>query len=93
MKKFAGVAQQIERRGVSHSEVASSNPAPRSVVQALAAGLKIDPASRRLGAGDGSAGMFRLSVDDILGRGDETLDVLAYLGGWLEGQQAKRKRG
>jgi len=36
--------------------------------------------------------MFRLSVDDILGRSDETLDVLAYLGGWLEGQQAKQRR-
>jgi hypothetical protein len=93
MKKFAGVAQPVERRGVSHSEVARSNLAPRSIHQALAAGLKIDPAARKLGAGDGNAGMFRLSVDDILGRSDETLDVLAYLGGWLEGQQAKRRRG
>lgn len=92
MKKFAGIAQQIERRGVSHSEVASSNPAPRSIQQALAAGFQLDPAALKLGAGDGAAGMFRLSVDDILGRGDD-IDALAYLRGWLEGDHARKRRG
>ena len=93
MKKFAGVAQRRERRGVSHSEVASSNPASRSIrpeLQAFVAGLQLDRVAWKLGAADGAAGIFRLSVDDILGRGDD-IDVLAYLRGWQEGQKTRRR--
>lgn len=68
-----------------------TTPALRSLQQALASGLQQDPAARRLGAGDGEAGLFRLTPDDILGRGED-LDVLAYLRGWLEGERAKRRR-
>lgn len=65
--------------------------APRSIHQAFASGLKLDPAAQKLGAGDGEAGLFRLTPDDILGRGDSDLDVLAYLRGWLAGECAKRR--
>lgn len=93
LKKSAGIAQPSERRS-SLPEGAGENPAPRSrLTQALAAGLQLDPAAKKLGAGDAAAGMFRLDVDDILGRTDESFDTLAYLRGWLEGRQAQRKRG
>ena len=97
MKKFAGVAQPDRAPDASHPEVASSNLAPRSIrpeLQAFAAGLRvIDPPAILLGYGDGARGLFRLSVDDPLGRGDGSIDALDYLRGWLEGRQANRRRG
>jgi hypothetical protein len=61
-------------------------------LQDMVAGLQQDPVTRKLGRADGEAGMFRLSVDDILGRGDD-IDVLAYLTGWLEGTRNRTKAG
>lgn len=90
-KKFAGIAQPLERRG-SLPEGAGENPAPRSIRQAIAAGLRIDPAVRQLGREDGLAGIFRLSVDDIVDQGED-FDVLAYLDGWAQGNSAKNRRG
>lgn len=102
MKKFAGVAQQIERREVSLPEVAGSNPASRSshdplgpLKRALAAGVTIDPAARKLGRDDGLAGYFRLSEDDILDSAlsrAPAIDVLAYAAGFLEGDIARRRK-
>lgn len=92
IKKFRGGSSVVERRGASHPEVAGSNPAPRSIrpeLQAFVAGLQMDRTAWKLGAADAAAGVFRLSVDDILGRGDD-IDVLAYLRGWTETHKAKR---
>lgn len=62
----------------------------RPVHRAMGAGLQLDPAARDLGAHDGAVGTFRLSVDQIRdGSGD--LDALAYLTGWVAGQQAKKR--
>jgi hypothetical protein len=90
MTKSRGGSSADRAPDASRQEVASSNLAPRSIYQAAAAGLKLDPPTVRLGADDGRAGMFRLTAGDILGRGDD-IDVLAYLRGWLEAERAKRR--
>jgi hypothetical protein len=87
MKKFAGIAQLLERPG-SLRRVLGENPAPRStLLQAAAAGLQMDPATRDRGFADGMAGTWRLSADDILG---DEIDVLAYATGFREATRRKR---
>lgn len=92
LKKLCGGSSASRAPDASRQEVASSSLAPRSIIQAIADGLRIDPAVRQLGREDGSAGIFRLSVDDILDQGED-FDVLAYLDGWQQGNSAKNRRG
>jgi hypothetical protein len=63
---------------------------PRSIVQAIAAGLQLDPAAEQAGFADGTAGVWRLTADDIL---EDRIDVLAYVRGWLEGKDARKTAG
>lgn len=94
MKKFAGVAQPLERRGASHPEVAGSNPAPRSIKQAFAAGLYMNQADRKLGFEDGLADFWRLSAEEIVedAGGGGRIDVLAYASGFNDGLRLRLRR-
>ena len=91
-KKLCGGSSEERAPDASHQEVASSNLAPRSIKQAIAAGFWMDPVTRELGRSDGLAGIFRLTVDDILEQGED-IYVLAYLDGWQQGDLARKRRG
>jgi hypothetical protein len=85
--------QTSARRMAPSERIAILRQTPaRSISQAFAAGWEMDPAARQLGRYDAIAGIFRLSADDLLGRGRE-IDALAYLAGWIEGDIARKKGG
>ena len=79
--KRAGVAQHLERRG-PQPEAADANPAARSMAQAFAAGLALDPASWQRGYDDACAGL-RFAPPPAG-------DALAYAAGWVAGERWHR---
>ncbi len=83
MNLFAGIAQHPEHRRTLPA-VAGENPAPRSMPQAFAAGLQLDPATIARGRADGAAGRWRLTAADLLGG---RVDALAYATGFVEGRR------
>jgi hypothetical protein len=85
MDMIAGVAQRTERRGVSHSEVARSNRAPRSsVLQAIAAGLQVNRVAYAAGRKDGEKGAPFRPLD---------FDLFSYTCGFVRGEQCPNPHG
>lgn len=89
MNRFAGIAQLRERRSTL-PEVAGEIPAPRSILQALAAGLQRDPVAFETGRLDGATDRWRVTEADILGG---AVDVVAYASGFNDGRRGRRNSG
>jgi len=83
----------VTRRSLPSERLGVRRPAFTRQLAEMVAGLRMDPAARKLGHDDAGAGIFRLSVEDIQGGGRGDIDELAYLAGWVERKQADKRRG
>lgn len=82
----------VTRRSLPTERLGALRPRFTRDLTSMVAGLQLDPAARKLGHEDAGAGVFRLSVEDILdGAGD--IDPLAYMRGWYERKAADKRRG
>jgi hypothetical protein len=79
----------VARRSLPSERLGARRPQFTRQLAEMVAGLQMDPTARKLGGDDADAGIFRLSVEDILGGGGD-IDALAYLRGWLERNERKQ---